>query len=60
MSAVEPAEVVVGMLSTTDHLQEGEIGMYLMHIQKELQEQRAPCQGQTGRTGELNLMPVSL
>ena len=62
MSAAEPEETILSMLSTTDHLQEKEIGMYLMHIQKELQEQRAACQGQaqTERTGELNLLPVSL
>lgn len=32
MSAAESAEAFVGMLSTTDSLQMGEIGMYLMHF----------------------------
>ena len=62
MSAAEPTEAFVGMLSTTDSLQEGQMGMYLVHIQTKLQEQRVTCQGLGRKQGpeELNLMPVSL
>lgn len=62
MSAAEPTEVFVGMLSTTDSLQEGQMGMYLVHIQVKLQEQRVTCQGlgRKQRPEELNLIPVNL
>ena len=61
MSAAGPAEATVGMLSTTDILHEGELGMYLIHMQTELQEQRAVCQGpeRKQRAEELNLKPES-
>lgn len=57
MSAAGPAEAFVGMLSPIDSLQEGKLGMYLMHIRRELQEQRAACQGRERkqRAEELNL-----
>lgn len=62
MSAAEHTEAFVGMLSTTDSLQEGQMSMYLVHIQVKLQEQRVTCHGlgRKQRPEELNLMPMYL
>lgn len=62
MSAAESVEAFLGKLSTTDSVQEDELGMYLMHMRTELPEQRDVCQGQERkrRVEELNLTPVSL
>ena len=50
-----------GHAQYTDILQEGKLSMYLMHMQTELQEQRAVCPGpeRKQRAEELNLKPES-
>ena len=62
MSAAGPEEALVDMVSPKDSLQEGDLGMYLMHIRRELQVQRGVCHGQEQkqRAEELNLKPESL
>lgn len=56
MNASENAEAFVGMLRTTDILHEVKMGMYLMHMWSELQEQSSACKGEqwTGRAVEMN------